>query len=79
MFLLKSDALPSVNIADIDFDAIYGTSRVVAASTTRVTLSYAAKYKLTAHQFDVAEAYLYGRLPPERRVLMQAPDLVVCS
>ena len=66
----------SGDIADVDFDAMYGTSRVVAASTTRVTLSYAAKYKLTAHQYDVAGAYLYGKLPPERRVFIQAPDLI---
>ena len=66
----------SGDVADVDFDAMYGTSRVVAASTTRVTLSYAAKYKLTAHQFDVAGAYLYGRLPPERRVFIQAPALI---
>jgi hypothetical protein len=66
----------SGDIADVDFDAMYGTSRVVAASTTRITLSYAAKYKLTAHQYDVAGAYLYGRLPPERRVFIRAPDLI---
>lgn len=66
----------STDVEDIDFDSRYGSSKVVNATTTRLLLSMAARYKLKASQFDVAGAYLYGILPKERRVFIRAPILI---
>jgi len=66
----------STDIEDVDYDARYGSSKVVSAITTRILLSMAARYKLKAAQFDVAGAYLYGMLPRNRRVFIRAPIMV---
>jgi hypothetical protein len=66
----------STDIEDVDYDARYGSSKVVNAVTTRILLSVAARYKLKASQFDVAGAYLYGMLPSNRRVFIRAPVMV---
>ena len=66
----------STDEKDVDFDARYGTSRVVGAVTTRILLTKAARYKLKSGQFDVEGAYLYGILPPQRRVFIHTPMLI---
>lgn len=66
----------STDIEDVDYDARYGSSKVVNAITTRILLSMAARYRLKAAQFDVAGAYLYGMLPSNRRVFIRAPKMV---